>query len=137
MRGKSAGRSRSLFFLPFILFLIAATSWVTQNSQMASAVGPYTLDGPSWTSTSAYSQGPLTLAARLSTTTAGWVTKIRFYKDPIFVGAHTAYDCPARFLLWHSLLPEASLCWPLCQDKLARSPSLPLLLHWYCTSATC
>ena len=59
------------------------------------AAGQYTLNGGSWTF-STYTQGPLTLGVRMTTTAEGSVTKVRFYKDPIFAGAHTVY-------VWNSL----------------------------------
>ena len=57
---------------------------------MVRAAGQYTLNGDSWTF-STYTQGPLTLGVRMTTTAEGSVTKVRFYKDPIFAGAHTVY----------------------------------------------
>ena len=62
---------------------------------MVRAAGQYTLNGDSWTF-STYTQGPLTLGVRMTTTAEGSVTKVRFYKDPIFAGAHTVY-------VWNSL----------------------------------
>jgi len=59
------------------------------------AAGQYTLNGDSWTF-STYTQGPLTLGVRMTSTAEGSVTKVRFYKDPIFAGAHTVY-------VWNSL----------------------------------
>jgi hypothetical protein len=62
---------------------------------MVRAAGQHTLNGDSWTF-STYTQGPLTLGVRMTTTADGSVTKVRFYKDPIFAGAHTVY-------VWNSL----------------------------------
>ena len=65
------------------------------QSSLVRAAGQYTLNGDSWTF-STYTQGPLTLGVRMTTTAEGSVTKVRFYKDPIFAGAHTVY-------VWNSL----------------------------------
>ena len=65
------------------------------ESSMVRAAGQYTLNGSSWTF-STYTQGPLTLGVRMTTSAEGSVTKVRFYKDPIFAGAHTVY-------VWNSL----------------------------------
>ena len=80
--------SRLVTAMMIVALLISQPSMVRAASQ-------YTLNGSSWTF-STYTQGPLTLGVRMNTTAEGSVTKVRFYKDPIFAGAHTVY-------VWNSL----------------------------------
>jgi len=74
---------------------ILIVALLISQSSLVRAAGQYTLNGSSWTF-STYTQGPLTLGVRMTTSAEGSVTKVRFYKDPIFAGAHTVY-------VWNSL----------------------------------
>ena len=78
----------------FLMAMMIVALLISQPT-MVRAAGQHTLNGDSWTF-STYTQGPLTLGVRMTTTAEGSVTKVRFYKDPIFAGAHTVY-------VWNSL----------------------------------
>ena len=86
---KLANIARRLWVAVCLMTLFAGFASIRADS--ANALGPYTLDGAAWTTPGAYAQGPLTLAVRVTTTNAGWITKVRFFKDVIFTGPHTAF----------------------------------------------
>ncbi len=95
------------------LFALVAASSVVQGHRQVEASGPYTLDTASWTSPVAYSQGPLTLSVRITSSMNGYITKVRFYKDPIFTGSHIAYvwDSGGHVLTQENFTNETASGW--------------------------